>query len=1097
MKTHLRAAREPSHGTASHKVAGSRGPGDQTTGWADIQPSTDSSAQLITMAGDSPRMRQLKRHQDAADHSAQVGLAMQRQAIARGGAREEESNVADTNAAATENIATRSAASARSRASVPVVQGVFIRQTLDKGKHVVPAREVLAAQRRLQNTGIDASAFTAMRSSPEEVDLDGYVRQAEEMHSATTSTKMVTDHPEGSLDPPAGSLIDPRYDQPVAIVTPELITAYRQDLIDDNGHFLQEAEGNAIADKLGVRATVMNQVSGPLIQSNGIQYGNGGAEGYLLHINGNHYIVIARAAGEDVDFVDMDGNGYTEVIPTVADGNCLIDGLYIIRHRRHAPPEATGELREVAEAHISDERITAIMSTILTDFAAGIEPTGIGAQTMGMMQNDSILQGLHRGSRRDRMWQVFREAKIPLKRPRKPSLEDAITTYVLECNRVGEDAMRGTEQFLQAQKLWRQARRGDALPGHTSLSKWIAKRETAKGDYYGSDTDSDTSDSEGAQEDDDRMLAEAYAFTDEDEALLERLNVEIKAAKNNKDIEVILRNKEYGRFVVPQFRGIAYMTNRFSKEKRREHRRSSQVGLPVFADAVRPETMQREIFYTTRHGFEGTAVKNAKKIQKWLAEKRLPSPIIDPNRKVTGTKKKAANRVFPTGFHVLQSDYSEDYTKSSVILAEYHAKAMGKKKEKEKKTGKKTETMTDDVDSRPSKDPARDMAYTDVPFRSHPFVSTADEARHAVRYALGNKPIAAEKGFRLRPRWRKDGKPQHPYSGKVYTSLHPLRDYLSPYAPSHVWSGRKTGSLAINNHISKEGESSFLAMLKHDRVALEQVIRWPSLTTQKDESEEFGLSAEKRQMYRTLLETTAPHSEEQKSMKSDHLGPWMEKYFVDLIDRRTRAEAVRRNQKLIYRGLDGNFQSKPPKYVTPSKQMQDKWRAPPMAENKAEMFEKIRSGKTPYGGLTEGYFADWPKEDVYDELSDDEYVHDDDNTHGVVFDALVEQLGHIRDETLGALNHLRNNNNLTVSASFRAAAIELARRAWHRMSLTAFEFGISTNDVEFPEELAQEPMAIVNADERVHAADAHIRRLVDELFVLTSTLLRIYLSAER
>ncbi len=999
---------------------------------------------------------------------------------------ESEANLMGAKALAMGSAAPRTSTTARSSAAERVVQGVFTKRTSDGREEDAPALEVLAAERRLRQAGIPTGPFRDIRTSEQRRNLQDFLREVEKARPEKTQEGPSVDVTEPVASGEAAmedvvNLIDTSHAQPTAVVPPELITAYREDLRDDKRQFLQEAEGNAIANHLHVTAHVMNQVSGPLIQSNNIHYGNGGSQGYLLHIHGNHYIVIAQTDGPDAEYVDMEGNGYTEVCRTVADGNCLIDGLYIIRHGANANEEQISELRQVAAEGISDENIVATMSTILTDFANGTTPSGLGSRTLRMIQRDPVLQNLHvrsKDKRARKMRKKLLTAGVPKKRPGKTSLEDEVTKYVLECNRLGEKDVRDSEDFKELHVRWAAAHEGEKLPDHKTLTSWIEEREKRKKDYFGSDTESDSSDREESRDEDDRVLASAYEFTEEDEKLLERLNQEIAAAKTSENIETILRSKDYSRFVVPQYRGIAYMTNRFGKEKRREHRKSSQLGLPVFADAVRPDDVPREKFYTTEHGLDSAAVKKAQEFQKWLAEKRQPSPFVDPTRRA-GTKKDAS-RVFPTPFHLLQSDYSEDYTKSGQTIEKYHS--------------------TPDV----SMDPGRDIVYRGVPFRSHPFVSTADEARHAVRYALGNKPIAAEKGFRLRPRWRRSGKPQHPYSGKVYTSLHPLRDYLSPHAPSHVWSGRKVGALSINDHTSKEGESSFLAMIKSGRVALEQVIRWPSLTKEKDDSHEFGLSKEERQQYRKLLATTAPHSDEQRGMKSRTLGPKMEDFFVELVKRRAKAEAVRRNQKLIYRGLDGNFQAQPPEYVTPTKSKQNVWREPKKEKARRGMFDKIKLGKTPYGGLTEGYFKDWPSQEVYEELSDaddelgdDSYDRDERRERIARVEFLIASLRPIRDETLSALRHLRDNDRPAVTLGYRAAATRLARIAWRRSAAVAERFGVGAAIGEFPEDMVPGSMAVDDGADPVPSTADHIDRLTEALFDLTSNVLRGYISTER
>lgn len=922
--------------------------------------------------------------------------------------------------------------------SAPVVQGYFTQpisyfsQPLspeEPGKRKALALEVYVAERRLRAARVRTLDFRELADSDkDEGDLETYV-EAAIAERAPTSVLVLPEEEGGQYE---------------AMVPDALIAAYRHDLAHEDAHYLQEPEGEIIANDLGVTAHVMNQVHGILIQANGTDYGSGDNEGYLLHVNGNHYIVIHLYEGDEPDYIDMLGNGYQEGEKTVIDGNCLIDGLHLIRHNEHAESGEVARLRGLAArpellGGVEDDFIRAILSEMITAMANGQAPNGIGSMTQRYLERDPELMAAYRlaqeeeddafpewededafhkgasssesasssssdsdgegrarkishrkegtaprfvSSDRDQPSGLEQEPSDDMADSDEHALEADVTRYVLECNRIGEKAASQTALAKRVKGAWRARFKAEA-PDHAALAKWIEKRERETHDYFGSDTDSSEDES---YPDVDEASTRAAPFSKEDNRLLAKLNLAISNAKSAKDIEAILSDKAYSRFLVPQFRGIAYMTNRFSKNKRREHRRGSQLGKPVFADAVRPDDMPREDFYTEKHGRDSAVWENTRVLKRWLREKRKPDPFIDKSRKVMGK-----SRIFPTPFHLLQSDYSQNYTKSSATLAEYYAQENSSVKGKEPdsapekdiappvSTGRRKAKRPRRATAAPksAKNPARDKAYAGLPFRSHPFVSTADSPRHAVRYALGNKPIAAEKAYRLRPRWRSKGKPQHPYSGKVYASLHPLRDYLAPDAPSHVWSGRKLGALSIDNDTSKEGESSFLGAIKRNRVALEQVIRWPSLVAEKDDDASFGLSREEREAYRRTLEKHKPHSKPQQDLKSKKLGPKVEAYFTRRIEALTQAEAERRKKKLIYRGLDGNFQSTPPSYVTPTKTSSSKWKEPARSDTTDEVFKRITQGEQPIGGLTEGYFGDWPKESFYEQLSDEEAGSDD------------------------------------------------------------------------------------------------------------------------
>lgn len=856
---------------------------------------------------------------------------------------------------------------------------------------------------------------------------------------------------------------------PEAIVHDDLVAAYIADLGGDPQHYLQEGEGQAIATHMGVTALVMSQVAGPLIQSNNLMYGNGvAANGVLLHIGGNHYIVIQQADGEEnPDFVDDLGHGYVEVEPTVTDGNCLIDGLYLIRDNAHATAEQVAQERQHASGAAVPDDVREVLAAIIIGIVEGQGMGGIGARTQDYIERDPHIDQFRRQLREQREKAVARDeddekdeeidhdesvpssnmamedSRPPVSDP-SPSvassssggheLEAAVTRYLQQVNLRGEEVARKLPEHRLVLELWH-ARYAQPAPSAVSLAAWLESQEMQQGDYFGSDTESeDESSSESEEEDEDNPV-----WDKENIALLAELNKLIAKAKTHEDIEAILEDERFSIFVVPQYRGIAYMTNRFSKAKRREHRRSSQVGKPVFADAVRPQEMSREDFYTGEHGKDSEVEQRKKEIQKALVEMRKPSQLIDKKRKVAHAKR--SGRIFPTKFHVLQSDYSQDYTKSAGKIAEHYGKRQ-----------KLSEESSSSSQANPSLDDLEQQVYSNIPFRSHPLVSTADQPGHAVRYALGNKPIAAEKAFRLRPRWRRTGKPQHPYSGKVYTSLHPLRDYLSPTAPSNVWMGRALGTLSIDNDISKEGESSFLAAIKANRVVNEQVIRWPSLHPSKDDSGSHGLSAKERARWREILEKNPPHSAAQRGMKSGGLGDKVEQYYSEKVEAQAERTAASRDQLLVYRNLEGGFSRRQPVYKTPGKSTLSKWELPAKKETLKKRFEDLGAGKMAYGHPTEGFFPDWPSEDFYEGLSDDEEqadieIEEDGQKQDASLDdaQLARQIAFFLDsshqtiaETGRALQALvrRRNVHLQLQAALDAAT-RLVRRAFARIHQAA------------------------------------------------------------
>ena len=193
-----------------------------------------------------------------------------------------------------------------------------------------------------------------------------------------------------------------------------------------------------------------------------------------------------------------------------------------------------------------------------------------------------------------------------------------------------------------------------------------------------------------------------------------------------------------------------------------------------------------------------------------------------------------------------------------------------------------------------------------------PLLSTADVPYHALKYAYGTKFYKGHQHERLRPRWRKDGRAERPYSGKVYVSLHPLDDYTE-YNPSHITSWFRQGLAKLSNLISSERETSFLGFMRKKRIVIQHKAKYPSFKGAYKERYEVKYGIDKS-MYEKLqkgFNDFPPHSDERKSLTL-LLGEYLCAYHeVRLIDE-AREEAEKNGKILIYRDEDGKFSLKHP-----------------------------------------------------------------------------------------------------------------------------------------------------------------------------------------
>ncbi len=217
-----------------------------------------------------------------------------------------------------------------------------------------------------------------------------------ELPSKLPTVEMDVDRPEGPAPP---VVVGEGRDQQI-VISPELIAAYREDVATPRA-WLQEHEGTAIADYLGVTASVAEQLAGPLIAVYGITYGTGPTPGMLLHVNGNHYIVLQPAPPGFCDYVDLEGQSYVELGETVANGDCLVDGLYMIANNStvNATERAIAELREHAAVAIDEEDIDFALIAIVTGYLNGEGLGNVGPKARKIILEDPKAAEEHKAAK--------------------------------------------------------------------------------------------------------------------------------------------------------------------------------------------------------------------------------------------------------------------------------------------------------------------------------------------------------------------------------------------------------------------------------------------------------------------------------------------------------------------------------------------------------------------------------------------------------------------------------------------------------------------------------------------------------------------------
>lgn len=347
---------------------------------------------------------------------------------------------------------------------------------------------------------------------------------------------------------------------------------------------------------------------------------------------------------------------------------------------------------------------------------------------------------------------------------------------------------------------------------------------------------------------------------------LERINEELeKTGTLTEDFLKSLKTK----FVVAQYRGIHYVTSGWDAKARRQHRKMDECGQPQYSSAV-----LKAAGVTSYHDYLNKIESDPKfstELGKKAVEVMTLLLYMQHSNPVSWD-----GSVYASLFHLLQYWYSANY---DALPGRLEADA--------KKTN---------PDMKPY-----------LVNSQRPLLSTADIPYHALKYAYGIKLYEGHEHERLDPHWRKGGRAERPYSGKVYVSLHTLTDYTK-LNPSHVTSMFKQGLLKLNTLISPERETSFLGSIPKDRVVYQHVAKYPSFKGPYKAIYEskYGIHKEMYEKLKQKFNDFAPHSNERRLLKSvlgEYLCAYQEVRLIELAEQ----QAADKGEVLIYRDEDGKF----------------------------------------------------------------------------------------------------------------------------------------------------------------------------------------------
>ncbi len=338
------------------------------------------------------------------------------------------------------------------------------------------------------------------------------------------------------------------------------------------------------------------------------------------------------------------------------------------------------------------------------------------------------------------------------------------------------------------------------------------------------------------------------------------LNTAFRASKGNLESFLLRIQGLKTKFFIAQYRGVTYLTTRWSKPERNRHCNLDEIKLPIFSQASYKKA-----------NISLDALHNVTERDNHIKALEKASEEVANSLKTTKSIKNVHYKktIYDNLFFLLQELYTTDYDGFHRLLQEHeHLQKL-------------------------------------FPEGSNPFVSTGDRPYHALKYAYGIKPYLGHEHERLRPRWRKDGKAERPYSGKAYITLHPMRDYHED-GPSHVPSLNAEGKIEVNNVIVAEYESSFVALIQKDRLIKTHIAKYPSFRGpyKKIYGYKYGLTLALYEKFKAAFQQHLPHTPGNKAVK-ELLGEWLCAYHeVRLIDI-AKTEAEKQGGVLIYRTING------------------------------------------------------------------------------------------------------------------------------------------------------------------------------------------------
>lgn len=367
-------------------------------------------------------------------------------------------------------------------------------------------------------------------------------------------------------------------------------------------------------------------------------------------------------------------------------------------------------------------------------------------------------------------------------------------------------------------------------------------------------------------------------------------------------------------FFIAQYRGVHYNTEAWSSAMRRAHRKEDGRKKPIYSRALEASTRSADL------------KQHALILNHQLQSLRETGRYYDPEKKIWYNNLSDA----------LQDAYTKNYAAYHRMLKQVNSKR------------KKGDLISSVIE----------IALLFTENGSNPYVSTANTPYHALRYAYGLKTYPDEMlKYRLRPRWRADGRAERPYSGKVSTMLFTPLDYFT-LNPNDVTAMNNNKDLGIHSTIVSERETTYLAFIPEERVIEEYVARYPSFH-HPDYSGfmnvRYGLDSTQYQRIKERIvrtekltdETYPPHSEKRKTLNYQ-VGEVLCAQGEPTLIESARSKAAKLGGLLIYRDITGGFSFVPPPDTERAVSAHSEVASVALDARRAELRKKTEARKDPH-----------------------------------------------------------------------------------------------------------------------------------------------------